>query len=307
MVCLPQVIAIAGSTGFLGSHLCAFLRSQGHTVLRLVRHKPQQYVSSDIYWNPDSGHIETHGLEGVQIAINLCGANVAERRWSATQKKYIRDSRIKSTQLLSHAISKLLRPPRLLISSSATGYYGNRENEVVEEDSPRGAGFLPDLCADWEQASAEAKKKGLRVCHARTGIVLSPDGGVLKELLPLFRVGLGGPIGSGEQYLSWVSLTDWIQAILHIINTESLEGPVNITAPNAVTNREFTHTLGRVLNRPTALAIPAFAIKFIFGEMGETLFLEGNRAIPKRLTDSGFQFAHPDLEIALRFLLNRSK
>jgi uncharacterized protein (TIGR01777 family) len=297
-------IVVSGSSGLLGSALLPFLTTGGHSVVRLVRSGAAADANT-LRWDPEHATIDAAGLEGVDAVVHLAGENIGTGRWTAAKKARIYGSRVDGTNVLVRALLGLARPPQLLIAASAIGYYGNRGDDVVDEDSAPGAGFLTDLCRDWEAATRPAVERGIRVVNLRFGIVLSPTGGALANLLPPFRLGLGGPLGSGAQYMSWVAGDDAIGAVLHALATPALCGPVNVVAPNPATNREFATTLGRVLSRPAFLPLPAVAVKLLFGEMGEELLLGSTRVAPRRLEESRYVFRFPDLEGALRHLLGR--
>ncbi len=298
-------IAIAGSTGFLGEALMANLRARGCSVKRLIRTQPHQDTSREVYWNPESGHIERVGLEGVDVLINLAGAPIAGHRWSDKQKATLLHSRVDSTMLLAKTISKIKKPPELFINASGVGFYGTQQKTVLDEASPLGSGFLAELSKEWENAAHEAENRGIRTAYLRTGTVLGANGGLLKSILPLFKMGLGGPLGDGTQILSWIALEDWISAVEHLIFQSKLSGPVNLVSPNPVSNQEFTQILAKTLNRPARIRVPARLISWLFGEMGRTLLLEGAAVAPKRLLDDKFEFAHPNLEQALISILKR--
>lgn len=286
-------IAITGSSGLVGSGLVALLNA-GHSVVR---------VSRPTNWNPDKGTIDLSILDGVEAVVNLSGENIAAGRWTAAQKSRIRESRVKSTKLISETLAKLDRPPQVLVSASATGYYGDRGNEVLREDSAPGEGFLPGVCRQWEAATSQATRAGIRVVHMRTGLVLSGKGGAMGKMLLPFKLGLGGRIGSGRQYWSWISLDDLCLAIVHCVQASSLHGPVNMVSPSPVTNLEFTKTLGHVLSRPTVFPMPAFAARIALGQMADELLLASARVEPVKLAASRFVFQHKDLEPTLRYLL----
>jgi uncharacterized protein (TIGR01777 family) len=292
-------IAIGGASGLIGSALTAFLASHRHRVVPLVRRSPPTAVS-EIYWDPASGEIDAPALEGCDAAVHLGGTNIAGGRWTKQRKGAIRDSRIESTRLLSETLAQLKEPPRTFICASATGYYGDRGDELLTEESPPGEGFLADVCRAWEAAAEPARQAGIRVVNLRTGIVLSSKGGALARMLPAFRKGLGGVVGSGRQYMSWIALNDLVRVIDFLVTASGLAGPVNAVAPNPVTNREFTRILGRLLRRPTIFPLPGFAVRTLFGEMGQALLLEGNRVRPDKLERAGFSFHHRNLEEALR-------
>lgn len=295
-------IAITGASGLVGSELCALLTTAGHQVTRLVRHRPE---AGEVYWNVKDQEIDAAGLEGHDAVVHLAGENIASSRWSPAQKKRIRNSRVDGTRLLSDALAKLQNKPQVFICASATGYYPVDTGEELTEDSPPGDTFLAEICREWEAAAAPAIAAGIRVVYPRFGVVLSPRGGALAKMLTPFRLGVGGVIGSGRQVMSWIALDDAIGAIYHALNQPELRGPVNVVAPQAVTNREFTKTLGRVLGRPTILPVPAFAIRLALGEMADELLLSGMHVVPKRLLETGYTFRFPDLESALRHMLGR--
>ena len=293
-------IAIAGASGLVGTALMPALEAQGHEVTRLVRTAPR---AGEIEWHPNKDEVSAASLEGFDVIINLAGENIAGGRWTDEQKRKIRDSRVNGTHLLSEAIAKMERKPRAFICASATGIYGDRDDEVLDEQSESGGGFLAGVCREWEMACELAVKAGARVVNLRFGPILAREGGMLSKLLTPFKMGMGGKVGSGSQYISWVSLDDSVNAILLAINDESIRGPLNVVSPNPVTNEEFTKTLGHVLNRPTALAMPAFAARLAFGEMADEMLLVSQRVMPKRLSAAGFQFQYPELEGALRHYL----
>lgn len=294
----PLHIAVTGATGFIGSALVPYLTAQGHHVTRLVRRSASG--PDEIPWDPSRGALEAGRLEGMDAVINLAGENIAAGRWTPAQKEKIRRSRIDGTRLLSETLAGLANKPKVMVSASAIGYYGSRDDDEVDEDTPPGDGFLPDVCQAWEAAASPAAAADIRVVHLRTGIVLHPAGGALEKMLLPFRLGAGGNIGSGRQWMSWIARTDLLRAYEFAVIHDALAGPVNAVAPTPETNAGFTKVLGRVLKRPTILPLPAFMIKLLFGEMGERLLLEGCRVRPLRLTAAGFQFLHPDLESALR-------
>jgi hypothetical protein len=297
-------VALTGASGLVGSALAAYLSTGGHRVVRLVRRDPDP-GAAEIGWDPASGRIDRAGLEGLDAVVHLAGENIASGRWNEARKRRIRESRVRGTRLLAEALASLERPPRVLVSASAIGFYGDRGDERLLEESASGTGFLPEVCREWEAATGAAEDRGVRVVHLRIGIVLSPAGGALRAMLLPFRLGLGGKIGSGRQFLSWISLDDLVGAIHHSIETESLRGAVNAVAPHPVTNGEFTRTLGRVLRRPTVLRVPAFAARLALGEMAQDLLLASMHAEPGRLAATGYRFRDPDLEGALRHLLGR--
>lgn len=299
----PMKIAITGSTGLIGKSLAPFLTTGGHDVVRLVR-KQGRLAGDEIRWDPGSQRIDAAALEGVDAVVHLAGESVAGR-WTTTKKAAIRDSRVEGTRLLAQTLAAATKPPRTLICASAIGYYGDRGHTALEEDAAPGAGFLAEVCREWEAAADAARQVGIRVVHLRIGVVLSTEGGALATMLTPFRLGLGGVVGSGDQYMSWIALDDVVGAIHHVLMTPDLSGPVNAVAPAPVTNRDFTKTLGRVLGRPTLLPIPAFGARVAFGEMADELLLASTRVVPARLTTSGYPFRFPHLEEALRHLLGR--
>ncbi|MEX2092236.1 MAG: TIGR01777 family oxidoreductase [Pirellulales bacterium] len=299
-----MIIAVTGSTGLVGSALVAALEARGHLVRRLVRHEVQD-AEREIRWNPDRGEIDAAELNGVDAVVHLAGENVAGGRWSEDFKRRILESRTKGTRLLAETLAGLELKPSVMASASATGYYGNRGDEEVDELAPSGNGFLAEVCREWEAAAQPAHDAGIRLVKLRIGPVLSPKGGALAKMLLPFKLGLGGVIGSGRQYFSWITLDDLVSAIVFALETESLVGPVNAVTPFAVTNREFTKTLGRVLGRPTIFPMPAFAARLAFGEMADEMLLGGVRVAPHELTAAHFQFAYPEFEPALRHLLGK--
>jgi uncharacterized protein (TIGR01777 family) len=298
----PLRIAMTGASGLIGSALAAHLAREGHEVLPLVRRAPREH---EIFWDPMRGEIEIERLEGLDAVVHLAGESIAAGRWTPARKAEILDSRVRGTGLVAEAIAKLKNPPRVLVSASATGFYGNRGDEILDEESAPGTGFLAEVCQAWEQATEPARRAGLRVVTMRTGIVLTPHGGALAQMLPPFRMGLGGVIGSGRQWMSWIGFADLLRAFHAALVTESLQGPVNATAPHPVKSAEFVRTLGKVLTRPTLFPLPEPAVKLMLGELGEALLLDGARVLPRKLLASGFEFAFPDLEAALRSELGR--
>jgi uncharacterized protein (TIGR01777 family) len=297
-------VLVAGSRGLIGSALVRFLVEGGHLVTRLVR-GPARPGGTEIPWGPTEGKLDPGMLEGHDAVVHLAGENLTAGRWTPKRKARIFNSRVRGTRLLAETLAGLAPPPKVMVCASAIGYYGDRGEEVLTEESSLGRGFLAELCREWEAASVPAAEKGVRVVRLRTGIVLSPAGGALKKMLLPFRLGLGGRLGSGQQYMSWIALDDVLAVILRALTDDSLAGPVNAVAPNAVTNREFTRTLGRVLMRPTIFPVPAFALRTIFGEMADETLLASNRVQPAKLLTHGFAFNYPELEGALRHVLGK--
>lgn len=295
-------IAITGSSGLIGSALVASLEGDGHTVIRVVR---SGGGAGSVRWDIDAGTIDGAGLEGLDGVVHLAGEGIAEKRWTEEQKRRILESRTKGTALLVDALTSLTDKPPVLVSGSAIGFYGNRGDEQLTESSERGEGFLADVVTAWEAAAAPAAAAGIRVPCIRTGIVLSPTGGVLQRLAGLARFGLLGTLGSGHQWMSWISLADEVGAIRFLLEHD-IAGPVNLTAPNPVTNEVFTKTLGRVLHRPTFLPVPRFGPNLLVGaELAQSLLYDGQRVLPDVLTEAGYEFRHIDLETALEALLDR--
>lgn len=291
-------ILISGSTGFIGTKLVDRLRASGHDVTRLVR------SSADVglFWDPYKSTVDISRMEGYDVFVHLSGESI-NGRWTASKKKKIIDSRVIPTRFLAECISKLKNPPKAFICSSAIGYYGNRNDEELTELSSAGTGFLAEVCKAWEAATKPIEAKGIRVVNVRTGLVLSPDGGALQQLLFPFKMGVGGVVGSGKQWWSWITLDDLLKIYQYAIETEVVKGSVNATAPNPVTNKIFVKTLAKVLHRPAIFPLPSIAVKMIFGEMGQELLLDGQKVIPKKLLDAGFEFNDKELEGALRGML----
>ncbi len=294
-------VAVTGSSGLIGSSLVSFLTEKNVTVSKILRDNPQNdYIS----WKPESGNWDSPFAGGIDGIVHLAGENIASGKWTRKKKTKIRNSRIDGTKILCEHIIKLPTPPSVLVCASAIGYYGNRGVEFLNESSSRGSGFLPDVCLGWEEATESVSRAGIRVVNVRFGVVLSKDGGALAKMLTPFRMKMGGKVGSGAQFMSWVAMDDVSGAIYHTLITDSLKGPVNVTAPNPVTNKEFTNTLGKVLNVPTVMPMPAFAAKLAFGEMAKDLLLASTKVAPKRLVDSGYEFKYPKLEPALKHILD---
>jgi uncharacterized protein (TIGR01777 family) len=301
----PNRVLLSGASGLLGSALARALLRERLTPTRLVRHSPQS--PNELQWNPQAkdGALNLAQLEGLHSAIHLSGANVAAQRWTKAYKEEIRTSRLQTTTVLAEALARLAQPPPTLITASAIGYYGDRGNEPLDESSPPGSGFFPELCAQWEHAAAPAAAAGIRVLHPRFGVVLGRDGGALARLKTLFRLGLGGPLGNGRQWISWISQTDAIGSILFALNHPEMSGAYNAVSPEPVTNFEFTQALAKAVHRPAFLAAPAFALRLAFGQMADEALLASTRAIPLRLLEAGFAFRQPTLESTLQAALNR--
>ena len=297
-------VLIAGATGLVGTALKRSFGKKGIDVSDLVR-TAANIGLPEVEWHPNKGEIDAVALEGFDAVINLAGESIAEGRWTEEKKKRIRDSRIQGTNLLSETLAKLSTPPRVLLCASATGFYGNRGDEFLDEDSAPGKGFLADVCREWEEATRAASDGGIRVVNLRFGPIFSAEGGMLSKLLTPFRLGVGGKVGSGKQYISWIAMDDVVGAVNFALDHEELRGPVNVVTPNAVTNLEFTKTLGKVLSRPTFFAVPEFASRLAFGEMADEMLLASQRVEPKRLVEAKYQFRYPVLESALRHVLGK--
>jgi hypothetical protein len=296
-------VVISGASGLIGTALRARMTRAGHRIVTLVRRAPPpEEGEAVIRWDPAAGSIDGAALEGCDAIVHLAGENVFGR-WTVAKQRRIRESRVLGTRLVSEAIAGLARRPRVLLAASAIGYYGDRGAEELNEESSAGDDFLARVARDWEGAAAPAARAGVRVVHLRFGVVLTPAGGALARMLPAFRLGLGGPVGSGAQYLSWIALDDVLGAIAHVLATDGLAGPVNVTAPHPVTHLEFVRTLGRVLRRPAALPVPGLALQLLFGAEAAAMLQSGQRVLPGRLLAAGFRFQFADLEPALRHLL----
>ena len=295
-------IAITGASGLIGTSLTSLLRAAGHAAIPLVRRAP---AHGEIGWDPAAGRIDSAALEGLDAVVHLAGESIGDRRWTAAQKRRILESRTQGTGLLAGALARLTRPPAVLVSASAIGFYGDRGDERLDERSSAGEGFLPLVTRAWEAATAPAEAAGIRVVRTRFGIVLSADGGALARMLPPFRAGLGGRLGGGDQYMSPVSLDDLVAAVHHCLLRGELRGPVNVTCPEPVTNRVFTRTLGAALHRPAVFAVPRFALRLAMGEMVDELLFASARVEPAALLASGYRFRHPTVESALRHVLAR--
>ncbi|MET9389047.1 TIGR01777 family oxidoreductase [Streptomyces sp. NPDC006624] len=297
-----QRIAVAGASGLIGSALVRSLTADGHEVRRMVRRAPRG--ADEVRWDPEAGQADAAGLAGCDAVVNLAGAGVGDRRWTDAYKQRIHDSRVNGTSALARAVASLDDEdrPRVFVNGSAIGYYGETGDRAVDESAPAGEGFLPELCVEWEAAAAPAREAGVRTVFPRTGLVVSRKGGAWGRLFPLFQAGLGGRMGDGRQYWSFIALHDEVAALRHLIDTEGLSGPFNLTAPNPVTNREITAAMGRVLRRPTLFPVPAPVLRSVLGEMAGDV-LGSARILPTRLLESGFRFAFPDVEGAIRAAL----
>ena len=294
-------VLITGSSGFIGSALSARLQAEGHRVVRLVRREPAP-GSGEARWDPESGYIDAGALEGIDGAVHLAGENIANRRWNDAQKARIRDSRTRGTTLLANALARTSPTPRCLVNASAVGYYGDRGPEPLGEDEPPGTDFIAHATAEWEMATQPAADAGIRVAVMRLGMVFDPSGGPLKRMLPPFRMGVGGRLGSGRQYMSWLSLEDAVGAFVHALTADTLAGPVNVCAPQPVTNADFTRALGKALGRRAIFAIPRFVLRIVLGEMADAALFSTNMSSAK-LVESGFDFRHTGIEATLREML----
>jgi len=297
-------ILVSGSHGLVGKALIRSLTDDSHEVVRLVR-RERIFGDPEVEWHPNQGRIDAQHLEGFDAVVHLAGENIASGRWTGEKKRAIRESRVKGTTLLSESLARLSRPPSVFLSASAIGYYGDRGDEPVTEESMPGEGFLADVCVEWEKATQRAAEKGIRTVCTRFGIILDAKEGALAKLLFPFRMGIGGRIGDGKQWMSWIALDDVVNGLKFLIEDKATRGPVNFVAPNPVTNAEFTKTLGQVLSRPTLFPVPAFAARLAFGEMADALLLASQKVEPNVLEERGFPFYWPTLEPALRHLLGR--
>lgn len=298
-------VAVTGASGLVGSELSHFLRAAGHRVLRLVRSREAARHDDAVYWNVERAEIDSGALEGVDAVVHLAGESIFGWRWTEAKKDAILESRRRGTRLLAEALGALERGPEVLVSASGVHFYGDRGREVVTEEAPSGRGFLARVCREWERATGPAERAGIRVVLLRSGVVLNPAGGALEQMLRPFRAGLGGRLGSGKQFMSWIDADDHLGLIHHALRRDSLEGPVNAVAPGAVTNAAFTDVLGRVLGRPTVIPVPRLAVRTVLGEMGRELLLQSTRAHPTKAMGNGFEFEWPDLEASLRHQLGR--
>lgn len=297
-------VVITGSSGLIGSALVLGLEQAGHRPIKMVRTEPRS-GADEIRWDPSTGEIDSESLDGVGAVVHLAGAGIGDRRWNEKYRTLLVESRTSGTSLLASTLAGLNSPPRTFLSGSAIGFYGDRGSEQLTEQSDGGVGFLADLVKKWEASAQSAIDAGIRTVFLRTGIVYTPKGGALKKLLPLFKLGLGGRFGAGDQYLSWITLDDEIGAILHLLEAD-VRGPVNLTSPHPVTNAELTRVLGAVLSRPTLLNVPAFGPRLLLGrEMADALLFESANIVPHVLLDAGYEFRHPDLETGLRAILGR--
>ncbi|MCX4909311.1 TIGR01777 family oxidoreductase [Streptomyces sp. NBC_00878] len=290
-------IAVAGASGLIGSALVRSLTADGHEVVRLVRRTPR--AKDEVEWDPERQYVDAAGLVGCDAVVNLAGAGIGDRRWTDAYKRKIRDSRVLGTATLAEAVASLDRPPRVFLNGSAMGIYGDTGERAVDESAPPAGGFLPSVCVEWEEAAAPAQEAGVRTVLARTGLVVAAKGGAWGRLFPLFKAGLGGRMGNGRQYWSYIALHDHVAALRYLLDSESLSGPFNLTAPEPLTNREITAAMGRVLHRPTLFAVPAPVLKLVLGEMAQEV-LGSQRVRPVRLLESGFTFAFPGIEEAIR-------
>ena len=294
-------ILITGSHGLVGKALISELVKDGHEIVSLVRHKSEG--ASEIEWHPNQRSIDSERVSGFDVVVHLAGESIASGRWTDEKKRKIRESRVAGTTLLSQALARSSKPPAAFISASAIGYYGNRADELLNEKSAPGNDFLAEVCVAWERATGEAEARGVRTVHARFGIILDQEGGALAKMLTPFRMGVGGRIGDGKQWMSWIALVDIIKGLKFVIENESIAGPVNFVAPNPVTNGEFTKTLGDALSRPTLFPMPSFAVRLAFGEMADALLLSSAKVEPKRLQESGYRFEFENLQPALAAIL----
>lgn len=293
-------VAVTGASGLIGTSLVPALAARGHEVIRLVRRTPS--AADEVRWDPTRGEVDLAGLAGIDGVVHLAGAGVGDHRWTDAYKAEIRASRVDGTRTIATALAALDPRPRVLVSGSAIGFYGDTGDSAVTEDSPAGSGFLADVVVAWEAAAVPAVDAGIRVTYARTGLVMSTDGGALAKMVPLFKLGVGGRLGSGRQYWSFISLADEVRALITLLEDDRYRGPVNLTAPTPVTNAVATSILGRILGRPTVLPVPSFALRTVLGEFASDV-LGSQRVLPEVLTDEGFTWEHPDIESALRAAL----
>nr|WP_030679626.1 TIGR01777 family oxidoreductase [Streptomyces sp. NRRL B-1347] len=296
----PSRVAVAGASGLIGAALTRSLAAEGHEVVRLVRRAPR--TAAEVRWDPKAGRVDTAGLAGCTAVVNLAGAGVGDRRWTDAYKREMYDSRVLGTKTLATAVASLDEPPRVFVNGSAIGYYGTTGDRAVDESAPAGEGFLPSMCVDWEAAARPAQDAGIRTVFARSGLVVARSGGAWGRMFPLFKAGLGGRLGNGRQYWSFIALRDEVAALRHLLARDELSGPFNLTAPTPVTNREVTAAMGRALHRPTLFPAPAPALRLVLGEMAGDV-LGSQRVLPARLLESGFAFAHPTVDDAVRAAL----
>lgn len=301
----PLKIAVSGATGLVGRRLIPFLQGGGHEIVRLVRREARS--TDEISWNPATGEIESEKLEGMDAVVHLAGVSIAGGRWTEGRKRAIRESRTQGTSTLAKALAGLKIPPKVFVSTSAVGFYGDRGDNLIDEDVPMGNGFLAEVCREWEAAAEPARLAGVRVVHPRFGVVLAGDGGMQPLLAMVFKAGVGGPLGSGEQHMSWIAADDLVGILLECIANVDLSGPVNAVAPGMVTNAQFARAMGTVLHRPSIFKTPAFAMRLVAGELADELILASQRAVPSRLESVGFPFAFRSLEMALRFELGKGE
>jgi uncharacterized protein (TIGR01777 family) len=297
-------ILVSGSHGLVGKALIQSLTTDGHEVLRLVR-RARAFGAPEVEWHPNQGQIDAQHLEGLDAVVHLAGESIASGRWTDSKKLAIRESRVKGTSLLSEVLAQRSRPPSVFLCASAIGYYGDRGDELLTEQSAPGEDFLSSVCVEWENATKPAIEKGIRTIHTRFGVILDAGGGALAQMLTPFRMGIGGRVGTGKQWMSWIALGDVVNGLKFLIADKTVQGAVNFVAPNPVTNAEFTKTLGRVLSRPTIFPIPAFGARLAFGELADALLLSSQKVEPSVLADNGFLFSWPTLEPALRHILIR--
>ncbi|WP_236245300.1 TIGR01777 family oxidoreductase [Streptomyces sp. CC210A] len=290
-------VAVTGSHGLIGAALVRSLRADGHEVVRLVRHPAR--TAHEVEWDPKRQYVDAAGLAGCDAVVHLAGAGVGDRRWTEAYKREIRDSRVLGTAAIAEAVASLDVPPEVLVCGTALGYYGDTGTRAVDESAPAGDGFLPSVCVEWEEAATAAEEAGIRVAYARTGLVVAREGGAWGRLFPVFRAGLGGRLGDGRQYWSFISLHDEVAALRHLVDTPELSGPVNLTAPEPVTNREVTAAMGRVLRRPTPFPVPAAVLRLVLGDFADDI-VGSQRVLPARLLESGFRFAFPTVDAAIR-------
>lgn len=301
----PKTIVVSGASGVVGTELIPYLQTQGHKIIRLIRNEKELCIG-DVCWNPNADIIEDK-FEGADVVIHLAGEPIGNENWSNEKKLSIVDSRTRSTSLLAKTIANMDKPPKLLICASAIGFYGDRGDEELNEDSETGKDFISHVCFHWERATKAAEDRGIRVVHLRIGVALTPAGGALERMVTPFNIGLGMILGSGQQYLSWVAIDDVLYAMTHIMETESLSGPVNLTSPNQVRMKEFSNKLAEIMRRPRFFRVPEWLIKTVYGQMGKEVILSGAKVNPKKLLESGFRFRYPLLDDALMHLLGRAK